>query len=135
MYIPVSSVEDGEKIDELIELWVCHFGDAKEWCATREPSSRPAGEGEQWRECVLAEPHGAGISVARQSLLRRSQPDVDFRFERPMNRTSFRDFHQPGVLLGRERAGELDVEIDAIEHAGFGFAFLAIPGMNARVAE
>jgi len=52
-----------------------------------------------------------------------------------MNGTFGGDLHQLRVLLGRQRASQLDVHVNSSEHAVFGEAIFTILSVDARVAE
>jgi hypothetical protein len=52
-----------------------------------------------------------------------------------MNRASGRDLHQFLVLFCAQGSSQFYFNIDSIDHAFFGFALLAVPGMNAGVPE
>ena len=50
-----------------------------------------------------------------------------------MNGTFGCDLHQFRVLFCGQRPSQFHFDIDSVEHAFFGFAFLAVRGIDARV--
>src|SRR5215471_348606 len=66
-------------------------------------------------------------------LVRSSQSDVDFGRERPMNGTLACNLHQFHVLFWSQWPSQFYFDIDSVEHAFFGFAFLAVRCIDARV--
>ena len=62
-----------------------------------------------------------------------TQPDVYLGIERAMNWTLCRDLHEFLSLFRRQRAGQLNVDVDSIEHPSLRLAFFAILRVNARM--
>ena len=52
-----------------------------------------------------------------------------------MNGTSGGDFHQFRVLFRAQRASQFHFDIDPVEHAFLGFAFLAVRCIDTRVRQ
>jgi len=52
-----------------------------------------------------------------------------------MNRTFAGDLHELCVLFCAQRSGQFDFNVDSVEHAFLGFAFLAVHGVDARVPQ
>ena len=72
-------------------------------------------------------------SRPRNGFLARA--DIDLRRERPVHRTFVGDFQKPLARLSIKLALESDDAVDVIEHAFLGFAFGAVGGVDATVAE
>ena len=64
-------------------------------------------------------------------LFRGAQSDVDLGRERPMNGTLGCDLHQFRVLVWSQWPSQFHFDIDSVEHAFPGFAFLAVGCIDA----
>lgn len=76
-----------------------------------------------------------GAALGRCARLDEPADDIYFRGQSAVHRAGVGDGQEPGALLGGERAGELDVALDAGDQAHAGVAVGAIFGMDARVAK
>src|SRR5262249_17991543 len=65
----------------------------------------------------------------------KRRPDIDLRFQRPMNRAAFRNFEQPAFLSFIQVAAQLDFTIDAVQKALLRFTIPAILRMNPEMLE
>ena len=75
------------------------------------------------------------VALLHCRFLNFSHSDVDLGRERPMDGTFGRDLHQFCVLFWSQWPSQLHFDIDSIEHAFLGFAFLAVCCIDARVRE
>lgn len=63
------------------------------------------------------------------------QANIDLRLERPVHGAFAGDLHQEGVLRFGQRTGELNIDVDSVQHSLFRFAVGTILRMNPGMAQ